>query len=296
MTALAQRIVRAMGGDWYGPYGMVPAPGHSPKDRSISIRPHSSDPGDVVVNSFSGDDPLAIKDELRSRGLLPERSSPSRMQVPRKPAQEALGAASEAGEALGQLKKAHWLWGCSQPVPGTLAERYLREVRRIEGELLPTRFLPASGEHPPTMVAAFGLTDEPEPGFMRVEASALRGVHLTKLRPDGLRKAAKIMLGRGHTLPIVLGLMNDGLELAITEGVEDGLTVRMLGGFGVWAAGSANRMPGLAAHIPSWVARVTVFIDADPAGERFGNALVGLLKTRGLEVIAVRMAEANHGD
>lgn len=296
MIGLAQRIARDMGGDWHGSYGTVPAPGHSPRDRSVSIRPHRSNPDDVVVNSFAGDDPLAIKDELRSRGYLPEWHGRHRTTA-RNRAQVAPGSAFKSEETQRQLGKALWLWERSQPIVGTLAERYLREVRRVEGELPPTlRFLPARGEHPPSMVAAFGLADEPMPGLMRFGASSIRGVHLTKLRPDGLGKVAKIMLGKGHTLPIVLGVMNDGLELAITEGVEDGLSVRMLGGFGVWAAGSANRMPRLAAHVPAWVARVTVFIDADVAGERFGSALVEQLETRGLEVIAVRMAEAGHGD
>lgn len=296
MTVRAQRIVRAMGGDWHGSYGNVPAPGHSPRDRSVTIRPHRSNPYDVVVNSFAGDDPLAIKDELRRQGYLPERTGRPGRRRPAGPAQEAAGAAFEKGDVERQLRKALWLWRGSQPIAGTLAERYLREVRGIDGELPPTlRFLPAHGDNPPSMVAGFGLADEPDPGHMRVEASALRGIHLTRLRPDGLGNAGKIMLGRGHTLPIVLAPVNDGLGLAVTEGIEDALTVHMATGLGAWAAGSAGRLPALAGHVPAYVECVTVLIDADPAGERFGSLLTERLIARGFDVRARRMAETGHG-
>jgi hypothetical protein len=210
----AQHITRALGGDWHGSYGTVPAPGHSHKDRSVSIRPHSSDPDDVVVYSFTGEDPLTIKDELRRHGLLPKRPGRSPRPTPQRLPQDVLGATPEAEAVQKSTDTALGLWRRSQPILGTLAERYLRNVRRIEGALPPTlRFLPANGRHPPAMVAAFGLADETDPDAMTIEASALRGVHLTKLCLDGRGKADmepnKIMLGRGHTLPIVLAPMND---------------------------------------------------------------------------------------
>jgi Toprim domain len=206
----------------------------------------------------------------------------------------------EAEAAQRSTDTALGLWRRSQPILGTLAERYLRDVRRIEGALPPTlRFLPANGRHPPAMVAAFGLADETDPDAMTIEASALRGVHLTKLCLDGRGKADmepnKIMLGRGHTLPIVLAPMNDMGGLAITEGIEDALSIHMATGLGVWAAGSAPRLPGLAKHVPANIMCVTVFIDADPAGERFGSVLAERLEARGFEVIAKHWAEAGHG-
>jgi hypothetical protein len=184
------------------------------------------------------------------------------------------------------------LWRRSQPIADTPAERYLREKRAIAGPLLPTlRFLPASGKHPPAMLAAFGLADEPEPGALRVDPAAIPGVHLTKLRPDGLDKADlasnKIILGRGHTLPIVLSPVNDIGGLAITEGIEEALAVRDAWGLGAWAAGCASRLPELAKHVPAYIECVTVLIDPEPAGERFGNELVARLEQRGFEVFAV---------
>jgi len=309
-SSLAQNIVRAWGGDWYGNYGTAPAPGHSRKDRSVSIRPHSSDPDDVIVQSFAGEDPLAIKDEMRRQGLLPTRSGRFRVQLLRSPAQEAVKTTAEAEGVRRSRELALSLWRRSQPIVDTPAERYLREKRAIAGPLLSTlRFLPASGKYPPAMIAAFGLADEPEPGVLRVEAPAIYGVHLTKLRPDGLDKADmepnKIMLGRGHTLPIMLAPVNDNGGLAITEGIEEALAVRDAWGLGAWAAGCASRLPELAKHVPAFVECVTVLIDPEPAGERFGNELVDQLERRGLEVFAVpvrafessvlRLREAGYG-
>lgn len=59
-----------IGGEWHGNYGLAPGPGHSKADRSLHISPHETDPDDVVLHSYAGDDWKAIKDELRARGVL----------------------------------------------------------------------------------------------------------------------------------------------------------------------------------------------------------------------------------
>src|SRR4051794_10583665 len=117
----AHDITHHLGGDWHGTYGSVPGPGHGRTNRNMTVHPHRSDPDDVFVHSFAGDDPLAIKDEWRSQGLLPQWSGRSRPLPPRKPAQEAAEAASEAEAIQAQLKKALWLWRRSEPIAGTVA-------------------------------------------------------------------------------------------------------------------------------------------------------------------------------
>lgn len=306
--SLAQRVTHALGGNWYGHYGTVPAPGHSRNDRSVSVRQHRSDPDDVFITSFAGEDPFVIKSEWRRQGLLPERFQRSAAQAFRNLSTSITRAAKVHEEARERLELARWLWRHSQPITGTLAERYLREKRRITIPLPATlRFLPESGKHPPSLIGAFGIADEPEPGVLQMDA--LRGVHLTKLRADGLDKANlepnKIMLGRGHTLPIVLAPVNDLGGLAITEGIEEALAVREVWGVGAWAAGSASRLPSLAEHVPTYVECVTVLIDPGPAGARFGNELVKRLEQRGFEVLAIPvhdfeaavlwLREARHG-
>jgi hypothetical protein len=68
----AREITLALGGDWHGKYGLVPGPGHSPRDRSLRIAASQSDPDDVHVHCFApGDSWRYVKEKLRSQGLIP---------------------------------------------------------------------------------------------------------------------------------------------------------------------------------------------------------------------------------
>jgi hypothetical protein len=112
-------------------------------------------------------------------------------------------------------------------------------------------------------------------------------VHLTRLAADGLSRIDKIMIGRGASgFPIWCAPVNDGLGLAVTEGIEDALSVHEATGLGAWAAGSAPRMPALADTVPNYVACVTIIGDDNDAGRKNAGALAARLKARGdLEVI-----------
>jgi Toprim domain len=195
-----------------------------------------------------------------------------------------------------RLSKARWLWSQRRHIAGSIAERYLREARGYGGPLPATLgFLPARGEHPPAMIAAFGLAHEVEPGVIAIADCAVTGVHLTRLRPDGSGKAtfagpdepAKIMIGHSTGSPIVLAPPNDLLGLAVTEGIEDGLSVYKSMGLGVWPAGSASRMPALAAVVPDYIESVLVCADPDPDGRRFAADLVAGVEDRGIEARAL---------
>ena len=137
------------------------------------------------------------------------------------------------------------------------------------------------------MVAAFAMTPEIEPNVLG-EPSDVASVHLTLLKSDGRGKADvkpnKIIVGSPGARPIVLAPINDLLGLAITEGIEDGLSVGWAVGLGVWTAGAAGFMPALADVVPSYVERVTIFGHADPAGQRGARALADRLVARGVEV------------
>lgn len=68
----AQKITQHFEGDWHGDYGAFPAPGHSKSDRGMTVKDVPSAPDGVLIHSFNGGDPLAVKDECRRIGLLPE--------------------------------------------------------------------------------------------------------------------------------------------------------------------------------------------------------------------------------
>jgi Toprim domain len=206
---------------------------------------------------------------------------------------KARAAAAERDRVLKaeRLGKALWLWRQRQLIAGSIVEHYLRDARGYGGPPPATLgFLPARGEHTPAMIAAFGLAHEIDPGVIAIADSAVTGVHLTRLLPDGSGKAvfedpdesAKVMIGHSAGSPIVLAAPHDLLGLAITEGIEDGLSVHEATGLGVWAAGSAARMPALAAALPAWIDFTTVIADDDKDGRRHASALAYGVEARGI--------------
>jgi hypothetical protein len=151
------------------------------------------------------------------------------------------------------------IWRRSRPAQGTVVETYLRLARGYAGPI-PAALRFAFGKHPsdlrrwhPMMVAAVLLDG-------RIVA-----VHRTFLRADGRDKAAldpdKMTLGRckGAAVPLAPA----GPALAITEGIETGLSVQAAG-LATWAALSAAGIRNLI--LPEFVREVTIAADPDPAG------------------------------
>lgn len=186
-------------------------------------------------------------------------------------------------------EKAQWLWRQRRPIAGTVAEKYLRECRQYGGPLPPTLgFLPARGDFAPAMIAAFGIPEEVEPNVLAISPAAVMGVHLTRLKADGSGKAGtdkdKIMIGAPGGAPMVLAAAGDMAGMAITEGIEDALSVHEATGLGAWAAGSASLLSALAAVVPDWMQCVTIVGDDDAAGRKHSQELASGLEARGFEV------------
>jgi hypothetical protein len=217
----------------------------------------------------------------------------------------AVAAISQAGKARADQRRmvecarsrnrSQWLWNSRKPLKGSIAETYLRECRHYRGPLPPTLgFLPARDDYPPAMIAAFGMAHETEPGKLAIDVEAITGAHLTKLLSDGSDKAeisgesAKLTIGLDNRMPIWLAAVNDGLGLVIAEGIEDALSAHQATGLGAWAAGTAGRLPAMAAAVPDYVECVTIMIDADASGEKSSFALAEALVARKFEVLMAR--------
>jgi RecA-family ATPase len=72
MTHSLQTLAKALGGEVNGGQVLAPGPGHSPGDRSLSVKLDGSAPDGFVVHSFANDDPIACKDYVRTKvGLEP---------------------------------------------------------------------------------------------------------------------------------------------------------------------------------------------------------------------------------
>jgi Toprim domain-containing protein len=191
--------------------------------------------------------------------------------------------------------KSQWLWASRKPLKGSIAEIYLRDCRGYRGPLPATLgFLPARDHHPPAMIAAFGMARETEPGVLVIRNDDVTGVHVTRLKADGSDKvdiegeSAKLTIGLDNRAPIWLAPIDDGLGLAIAEGIEDALSVHAATGLGAWAAGTAGRLPAMADVVPAYVESVTVMVDRDHNGEQNSAELARRLVARGIEVVMVR--------
>lgn len=269
----------------------VPSHGKGRGDRNPSLSIADGDKG-IIVHCFGGCDPRVVFDELRREGLIePRKEGVAPAKRPLNPSPSRFSNYERR-----QHDKAAWLWSQRKPIGGTIAEIYLRQVRRITCALLPTlAFLPSrKPEHHPAMIAAFSLPDEPEPGVLSVPRN-VQAVHLTLLRRDGGGKAEvedeKLFVGSPGNLPIVLAASNDLLGMAITEGIEDALTVHQATGLGAWAGGSASRLPAMTKLLRPYVESVTVLVDDDVAGRRGAGALARLLVSRGIETRFANIAQ-----
>lgn len=197
----------------------------------------------------------------------------------------------DAAEQSRRKAIARFIWAQRRSIEGTAAETYLRQARGYRGPIPATiAYLPQRGEHCHAMVAAFArATERDEPRVLAIADHAVRGLHITKLSPDGSAKANvepnKIMIGPSAGFPIIVAAPNDLLGLAICEGIEDALSVHEASGLGAWAAGSAGRMPALANVVPTYVECVTICAHADPAGQTGAIKLADALRARGIEVV-----------
>lgn len=182
------------------------------------------------------------------------------------------------------------LWSRSMALEGSLAERYLVEGRGLRAPFPATlRYLPPQGDYPATLIGAFGLVEEIEPGVLPYPQQ-VTAVHLTALSDDGRVRVSKRMIGPVSGQPLVVAPPNDGLGLVLAEGIEDALSLHQATGLGAWAAGSAAHLGKLGGVVPDYVECVTLSGDDNIAGRdacaRLGQALVA----RGFEVLVARTA------
>lgn len=117
-------IVKKLGGEIYagGNKAMIPGPGHSPTDRSISLL--LSPNGKIRVHAFSDHDWREVMDWLKAEDLvsddhrLIDRPQPGRTSTPMRSDTEK--------RAMARL-----IWEAGQPLSETLSKKWLTVTRRI---------------------------------------------------------------------------------------------------------------------------------------------------------------------
>lgn len=166
--------------------------------------------------------------------------------------------------------EARALWVATVPADGTPAETYLR-ARGITGPIAGTiRYAPASNRMNHMLVAGAGRAVEDGDGGLTIDPLELTGVIRILLTLDGTGKATvskpKLTMGKLFGSPIRLRPVNDGLTLAICEGVEDALSLSAPLGVGGWAVGGASFLEAAARVVPAYVETVILGEDNNDAG------------------------------
>jgi RecA-family ATPase len=94
-----QQIARVLNGRVHGNQVLAPGPGHSPGDRSLSVKLSSTAADGIVVYSHAGDDPLACKDYVREKLDLPAFKANGRRRATSDAVKRALMAAVQGNGA-----------------------------------------------------------------------------------------------------------------------------------------------------------------------------------------------------
>lgn len=297
MTDL-RSMARALGGEISGRSVLCPGPGHSARDRSLSVMISASAPDGFLVWSHAGDDPLAAKDYVRQRLALPLKFEP-------KAHREVF---SKIGENLSdRTARALAIWNEAHTPIGSPVERYL--ARRGLG--LPDdpheviRFHPScpfAGSRTGAMIALVRDVVTNTPVAIHRTALNLDG---NKIEVNGRDRMALGPIGGG-----AVKLSADEtvtLALGIGEGIETTLSLKGLPEFGDtphWAllnAGGLAGFPVLPGIESLWIAA-----DHDPAGLKAAHACAARWRASGAETFIVQpnhagrdlndvIQEARHG-
>lgn len=280
-------IVAALGGELYadGLRASVPAPGHSPADRSVSLLLAD---GRVVVHGFGGADWRVVLDDLRARGLIDAEARPT--------GPGRAGAAAAPLSAPERLAAARALWESAGPVrSGSPADLYgrSRAVRR------PLAGIGALRAHAAAPLSAYRPGAARRPALLAAATAAdgaLCAVEITYLTPNGQR-ARDLRLARKTigALPPGAAVRLDpaGERLLVAEGVFTALSAGERFGLPAWALMGAGGLARWSA--PAGVRRVLIAADRGQVGEDAAGRLARRLREAGVDA-DIRLPPRPYGD
>ena len=113
-----QELKRSLGGEVTAGQLLCPGPGHSAKDRSLSVRLSPGSPDGFLARSFAGDDWRACRDHIRARLGLPTDGWKD------SGAKERPAAQPPEPDDRRRVEMARKLWGEAVEPRGTIAEAY----------------------------------------------------------------------------------------------------------------------------------------------------------------------------
>lgn len=275
MSGGLAEVVAALGGDLWdgGLRANVPAPGHSRKDRSVSLRLVDDR---LLIHTFGDGDWRTVRDDLLRRGLIA--------------ADGRIGAIAPSRPTLSpamRVRAAERLWSRLAPLrPDEPASRHLRR-RAVTAD--PTRLTALRGGSAPLSVYADAGRQRPVLAAAITIRGRLTGLELTYLHADG-RRASDLRLPRK-----TVGVLPSGCAVDLSGAAATRLVVGE-GVFTVLSAMARFDRPGiatLAAHNlarwrpPSEARDVLIAADPGRVGETAATTLADRLAPAG---VCVRIA------
>ena len=272
-TMLSLRsIAVALAGEVVAGQVLAPSPGHSRKDRSLSVRPAGAARDGFICHSFAGEDWKVCHNYVRERlGLPTDHWKRDRA----RPVLRVADASPRTDGHDNRTDVALALWHASVDPRGTLVEKYLlsrnlSQIDDIAGNVL--RWHPGIG----AMIALFRNIGSDDP----------QAISRTYLDPQG-RKIDRKFLGPVGGAAIKLDAdenVTAGLHLA--EGVETALAARELGLRPAWAVGSAGAIAAF--PILPGIESLTLLAENDEASARAVEACAKRWDGAGREVFINR--------
>jgi hypothetical protein len=273
-------IARALGGVVSGRQVLAPGPGHSRKDRSLSVRLGADAPDGFVCFSHAGDDWKTCRDYVRGRLGLPawESGDERHEQLTINPGhvdkwdQGNVDAEAEVRgrteDDLVRIERAQALWNEAGDPRHTQAEDYLRaRALDLPDDLAGTvlRFHPRC----PWRNEDTGHIDRIQcllAAFTSIDDGIITAVHRIRVdQPARWPKTDRRMLGVVHRSAVKLSSATAG-ALAIGEGVETSLAAMQLELGPAWALGSVGAISFF--PVIAGVSKLTILREAGVASAR----------------------------
>lgn len=284
-----RKIVQTLGGDLYDANcrASIPAPGHSPDDRSVSLLVVN---GRIVVKTFGRTPWQEVLDDLRSRCLVDAHNAPTSTSG------SAVDYHAPARTNLDKVIAARSIWEAGRPVsPSSVTARHasLRKIGRVlpgphslrHGNSTPISAYAEGGRTKPAMLVAIR---DPVGDFAAVEITYLAA---NGSRDEHLRLSRK-MIG-GIPAGSAVRIDEPEPEMLVAEGFFTTLSASQRFNLPAWALLSTGNMRGW--NPPPLVRSVVIAGDNGADGRRSAQLLAERLEAQGLRT-RLEFPASQHND
>lgn len=276
-------IVARLGGELSsgGRQASIPGPGHSKRDRSLSLRV-SEDGTRILFNSFAGDTAREVFAYLGIDNASEYKPTSAEVRAAIKRREDE--ARKAEAEKLGFCAA---IWEGTLDLAGSPAARYLWNRGLVLDGASDIRFHPAVPRKAPwSIMEGDPPPPEPHPALVclaRNGKGAARGIHATYVTDDGVKAfgdRSRLMFGPMSGAALRAAPIGRDGRLAVAEGLETAGAFTVLRSVPTWATFSTSGLVGF--EVPLEVRHLIIAADRDAngAGVRAAEQLAERVSSR----------------